>query len=88
MLPRPIIELPSVMNRIAVVTSKERDDYCLLPGWDGTVVDHTDEAVFIRWRDRPGYLRDVVLPLAQLRKSADGQTVYASQWLVRKEGLT
>lgn len=86
-MPRDIYTVPEVMLTLQVIRDAEEDGYSDIPGWDGTVLGWSDKAIKIRAGNKGEPLREVWLPVSQLRKAGDGQSVYASVWILDQKGL-
>ena len=81
-----IFENREAMDKIAVISEDEEDRYTDVPGWDGTCFS-SNKAIRVTVAPRGQTPRDVWLPFSQLRKAADGQSVYASVWILDQKGI-
>ena len=86
---RQLLEVPEVMQNIRVITSFEESKFSDIPRWDGWVANWTDKAALLVLRPLPPSTSDDKhwFPLGQLRKAADGQSVYATVWILDKKGI-
>jgi hypothetical protein len=84
---RSIYSIPEVMARIDEITDAEESRYSDIPGWDDTVLQVGDKAVKIKAGRRGKSPEEIWMPLSQLRKAHDCQSVYASVWILDQKGL-
>lgn len=85
--PREIHTLSEVMFHIAVIQSFEEDKFSDVPKWDGMVVSWTAAAVLLHFDKTKREPRENWFPYSQLRKTDDGLSVYASNWILTKKGF-
>ncbi len=85
--PREIYGVPKIMNAIKEIKSFEEDRYSEVPKWDGFVVNWTDGAVLLSFTQIERPARENWFPYSTLRKTEDGLTVYASNWILEKKGF-
>jgi len=75
---------PELMEVIEIIQEHEEDKYSDIPTWTGWVETWTDSAVLL---DLPGReTRSNWFPLSQLRRTEDGKSLYASEWILRQKG--
>lgn len=77
-----IYRSPIVMGKIRVMLEIEEDLYSDIPRWNGTYIHSTESAVLMQIGDK-----QVWLPFSQLRKTDDGLTIYATNWIIDEKGL-
>lgn len=83
-----VFTVPEVMRAIEPITDREENRYSDIPHWEGSVMSWTDKALCVRVTKRqPDGSYDVWLPLSQLRKAGDEQSIYASDWILEQKGL-
>ena len=85
--PRDIFNVPEVMHRLAVIQPFEEGKYSDIPKWDGQILEHTTAAVLLHFSKVQRPSRINWFPYSQLRKAEDGQSVYATNWIIDKKGL-
>lgn len=83
---RSIFTWPIVLSDIAVITEQEESRYSDIPGCEGLCEGFTAAAILLvlMINDRR---QDVWFPFSQLRKAKDGQSVYASDWILAQKNL-
>lgn len=75
------------MRHIKVMQSFEEDKFTDIPGWSGDVEHHTGDAVLLYLPNRSSTARKPWVPFSQLRKTGDGLSVYATNWIIDRMGL-
>lgn len=85
--PREIYTVMEVMERIQVMADFEESKYSDIPKWDGEFLEHTSAAVLLHFSrvQRPSRMN--WFPFSQLRKTDDGLSIYATDWILNKKGL-
>lgn len=84
---RDIHSDPEVMAKIAVVRDIEDGMFSTIPGWTGAYMATSPKALLL-WFPAKGWREsEVWFPLSQLRKSADGDKIYASNWFLNERGI-
>jgi len=71
-----------IMDAIPVITDREENKYTDIPGWEGEYTDYTEKAVLLRMPNTT-----IWFPFSQLRKAEDGQSIYASNWILEQKGI-
>jgi hypothetical protein len=79
---RDIFGFPAVMDSIAVIGDSEENKYSDIPGWEGECENFTGAAVCLSIKGT-----DVWFPFSHLRKAEDGQSIYASNWILKQKNL-
>lgn len=75
------------MSRIKVMASFEEDKYTDIPDWSGDIEHHTDSAILLYLPNRRPTSKKPWVPFTQLRKTEDGLSVYATNWIIERMGL-
>lgn len=85
---RDIFTIPDVMDKMVVIRIHEEGRYSDIRKWSGEIEEWTEKAVLLRLdiSDQPP-ARQRWIPFSHLRKAADGQSIYASIWILDKKGL-
>lgn len=85
---RIIYEVDDIMQHIAIIQEHEEGKYSDIPRWNGWIESWTDKAVLLHIEE-PGRTRQNQhwVPYSQLRKAEDGQSIYATLWILNKKGL-
>lgn len=76
---------PDLMRAIAVIEEHEENKFSDIPQWTGWIKNYTDNAVLLEMERGPD--RRNWFPYSQLRRTEDGKSLYASDWLIDKKGL-
>lgn len=79
---------PEVMGRIKVITDIEDGLYSVIPGWNNAYMATSPKALLLHFPQKGWRESEVWFPLSQLRKSADGSMVYASNWFLKERGIS
>jgi hypothetical protein len=87
MMTRTIFEFPEVMRAIALIAETEEGKFSEVAGWDGSIRSHSDKAVLAYIEPKGQKPEQIWLPLSQLRKTEDGYSIYASDWILAQKGL-
>lgn len=83
---RVLFTQPNVMDKIAVISEKEENRYSDIPGWDGEYGSASPLAVELYFPQRT--IRNWLwFPFSHLRKAEDGQSIYASDWIINEKHL-
>lgn len=83
MTDRSIFGWKNIMNDIKEISEREEDDYSDIPGFEGMVtMAPTEKAVCLVIKGE-----GVWFPYSQLRKAEDGQSIYASNWILEQKDL-
>lgn len=83
-MPRDIYSNKDLIARIPEIGDREEHRYSDIPHWTGEYVAEGPAAVMLCFKDRP----DLWLPISQLRRAQDGQSIYASKWIIEQKDLT
>lgn len=86
---RDIFHTPEVMDMLKVITPFEEAKYSDIPSWDGWIENWTTSAVLLHLNMDPPRVKQnqYWFPISQLRKAEDGQSIYATIWILEKKGL-
>lgn len=82
---RSIFDIETVMQQLEVISEQDEDRYSDVPGWSGEIMSWSPDAVLIVFDDSRKEM--IWLPVSQLRRSEDGQSIYATNWILEKKGL-
>lgn len=86
-MPRAIYSNAEIMANIQTMTETEDGMFGAIPGWTGEYVADTPNAVLLFLPERSWRESEVWFPMRHLRKTSDGQSVYASLWILAQKGL-
>jgi len=79
-----IHKTPELVKLIPVMQEFEEDKYSDIPKWTGWVENYTESAVLLDVPPRPPRMN--WYPVSQLRRTEDGKSLYASNWILGKKG--
>jgi hypothetical protein len=74
---RDIFTIPDLVEQIETLDPGDEDLYSDIPGFEGRIEKWTDKAILIK---------RVWFPISQLRKSEDGDEIFASLWILEQKG--
>lgn len=78
--------VPAIMEKIKIIRDNEESLYSDIPEWNEQIAGWTDAAMLLIFPGR-ATRREHWMPYSQLRKSEDGLSVYASNWILEQKGL-
>jgi len=77
-----MVEWEDAIDLLEVITEREERKYSDIPGFDGDIEASTEKALCLVCNGK-----EVWFPHSQLRKAEDGQSIYASNWILEQKGL-
>jgi hypothetical protein len=84
---RSIYAENEIMDKIATITESEENRFSDVPGWDGDILASSPASILIECSNKGHPVTETWMPLSQLRKSEDKQSIYASNWILEKKNL-
>ena len=85
---REIWTNPQLLDNIEHIKESEEDRYSDIPGWEGEYLASTPDAILLFMPNGKGKNeREIWFPIKHLRKAEDGQSIYASNWILTQKGF-
>jgi len=76
------IDWLTALSHVDLITERDEHRYSDIPGFDGDIIDVRPKALCLILEGTPTWF-----PISQLRQAGDGQSLYASKWILEQKGL-